>query len=494
MSQVAQDVRYTLRQLRRSPGFTTTVLITLALGIGVNTSAFTLMYGILLRPLPVPNPDQLYRIGDDTQKCCQLSGFLSADGNFEMFSYDLYLHLKQSAPEFEQLAAVDADEPQFSLKQTNTLAKPLNGFYVSGNYFAALGTDPYLGRVLTENDDTAAAPPVIVISYNAWKREFGSDRSVIGSRLFIQTHPFVVIGVAPRGFFGDRVAEDAPAFWMPLASEPLLSGAGSLLHDAGTHWLYIIGRLRAGTSLGPLQTRLSGTLQQWLSARPEHANSEDKAKLPKQHVVIVPAARGIRQMAERFDDRLRTLMLLSTLVLLIACSNIANLLLVRIVARRTNLSVCVALGAPRGRIIRQMFTESLLLSLIGGVLGLGLAFISSYLILRLTFSDATDIPIHASPSLPILAFALLVSIGTGVLFGTAPARLSLRVQPAEVLRGFNASTRSQSSLPQRILIILQAALSLVLLVGALLTARSLYNLGHQDLVIETENLTCSILT
>jgi predicted permease len=487
MSQLKQDARYALRQLRRSPGFTATAIITLALSIGANTAAFTLMYGILLRSLPVVDPGQLYRIGDTASKCCEASGFLDSDGDFDMFSADLYLHLKKSAPEFEQLAAVGAGPPQFSVRRDNAAAQVLSSSYVSGNYFTTFKVGPYLGRVFSDSDDMAAAVPAVVVSYNAWKAYFAGDPSIVGSKVLIQTHPFTVIGVAARGFYGDRITEEAPAFWIPLASEPLIAGAGSDLHLPDLHWLYTIGRLRRGTSVDSLQARLSVSLQQWLAARPEHANAEDRAKIPKQHVVIVPAGRGIRQMAERYSTGLGTLMLLSTVVLLIACANIANLLLVRGIARRADVSIRMALGAPRRRVIRQMLTESLMVSCIGGFAGLCVAFVGSWLMLALTFTDSTDLPIHASPSLPVLGFAFLVSLITGTLFGAAPVRQSLHIQPAEVLRGLNHSTRDLSSLPQRALAVFQAALSLVLLMGAALTARSLYNLGHQDMVIATAN-------
>ena len=405
MSQLKQDLRYAFRQLRRSPGFTATAIITLALGIGANTAAFTLMYGILLRSLPVVDPGQLYRIGDTASKCCEASGFPSSDGDFDMFSTDLYLHLKKSAPEFEQLAAVEAGEPNFSIRRSNTAAQSLVGCYASGNYFAVFGVGPYLGRVFSDSDDMAATMPVVVVSYNAWKADFAGEPSIVGSKVLIQTHPFTVIGVAARGFYGDRITADAPAFWIPLASEPLIAGARSDLHRPDLHWLYTIGRLRRGTSVDSLQARLSVSLQQWLAARPAHATAEDRAKIPKQHVVIVPAGRGIRQIAEQYSTGLGTLMVLSTVVLLIACANIANLLLVRGIARRADVSIRMALGAPRRRVIRQMLTESWVVSSIGGFAGLCVAFVSSWLMLALTFPNSKDLPIHASPSLAVLGFA-----------------------------------------------------------------------------------------
>jgi macrolide transport system ATP-binding/permease protein len=488
MGQLNRDVRYGVRQLRMSPGFTATAVIALALGVGANTAAFTLLFGMFFKSLPVLDPAQLYRIGD-TDHCCAFEGFgfEDTDGDFDMFSSDLYLHLKKSAPEFEQLAAVGADQPTFSIKQRNAAAQAACGEYVSGNFFATLGVAPHLGRVFSDDDDVDTSVPVVVLSYNAWKSLFAGDPSVVGSKVLIQTHPFTVIGVAARGFFGERVTDNAPAFWIPLATEPLIAGSGSNLRQADVHWLYAIGRLHKGTHVDLLQARLSSTLQQWLAALPKHANAEDKARIPMQHVVIIPARSGIRWIAAAYSTGLRTLMLLSTIVLLIACANIANLLLARGTARRAEVSIRVALGAPRGRIIRQMLAESLLLSCIGGLLGLALAYLSSWMILALAFPDSKDLPIHASPSLTVLGFAFLVSLLSAILFGTVPARLSLRIQPAEVLWGLNRTTRSFSSMPQWILVVFQAALSLVLLVGATLTARSLYNLGHQNLVMATAN-------
>jgi macrolide transport system ATP-binding/permease protein len=488
MSQLTQDLRYALRQLRRSPGFTVTAVLTLALGIGANTAAFTLLHQVLLNPLPVANPGRLYRIGDGVEKCCQSRGSLEADGDFEMFSDDLYRYIRKSAPEFEELAAADSSvSVEVNIRWKKERAQALAGEYVSGNYFATLGVKASQGRLLADSDDLAGAAPAAVISYGAWKRVFASDPSAVGSTVSLNGHAFTLVGVAPKGFFGDRISEDATAIWLPLADEPLIAGRLSVLHDKDTHWLYPFGRVRPGTDIHALQAKVSVLLRQWLFAYPLYATAEHKAEVLNQHVVIVAAGRGIQQMSERYKQGLSTLMILSTAVLLIACANIANLLLARGIARRADLSIRMALGAPRGRLLRQMLTESLLLSFIGGVFGLGLAYVGSALILALTFSDSADLPIHATPSLPVLAFAFAASVITGILFGTAPARLSQRIQPAEVLRGLNHSSRGLSYLPQKALIVIQAGLSLVLVVGAFLTARSLYKLSHQDLGLATAN-------
>ena len=199
---LAQDIRYALRQLRKSPGFTLTAVATLALGIGANTAIFTLVHGILLRSLPVANPAQLYRIGD-THDCCVdggIPGDAGTTGDFSIFSYDLYLYLKNATPEFEQLAAAQAGGWQWSMRRGSALAKPMSGELVSGNYFATLGLGAYNGRLFTDRDDTPAAPPVVVLNYQAWQGEFASDPSIIGSTVYVQSRPFTVIGIAPPGF------------------------------------------------------------------------------------------------------------------------------------------------------------------------------------------------------------------------------------------------------------------------------------------------------
>jgi predicted permease len=274
---------------------------------------------------------------------------------------------------------------------------------------------------------------------------------------------------------------------MPLSVEPLVAGPSSILHHQDSNWLYPIGRLRAGVAIGPLQAKLSIALRQWMATRHVYTDNGGAAELPKQHVTLAPGGGGIQSLQQETGQGLWMLMILSSVVLLIACANIANLMLARATAHRTEISIRMALGAGRGRLIRQILTESVLLSFIGGVAGLAVAYAGSHLILNLAFPDARSMPIEAAPSLTVLGFAFLVSLLTGILFGTAPAWLSSHAQPAEALRGSNRSTKDRSSLPQKALVIFQAALSLVLLVGAVLMTKSLTNLEHQDLGIATTN-------
>jgi len=489
MNQLWIDIRYALRQLRKSPGFTLTAVITLALGIGANTAIFTLVQGILLRSLPVTDPSRLYRIGDNGD-CCVEGGFpgnAGDTGDFTIFSTDLYQYIRDSTPEFEQLAAMQAGGNTWSVRRGSAPAKPLHAEFVSGNYFATLGLGAYIGRPFSDKDDTPSSAPAIVISYKAWQGEYASDPSIVGSTLYVQTKPFTVVGVAPPGFFGDRISDTPPDFWLPLQTEPYVDGESAILHHPESHWLYLLGRMRSGTVIAALQTKIGVTLRQWLSTRPTLTANGGASLIPKMHVVLTPGGGGIQNLQQQTGKGLKMLMILSSVVLLIACANIANLLLARSTGRRADMALRMALGAARPRLMRQILTESLLLGCIGGLAGLLVAYAGTHSILAVAFPDSRNMPVGASPSLPILGFAFLVSLLTGVLFGTAPAWLSTRAKPAEALRGANRSTRDRSSLPQMALVVLQAALSLVLLAGAILMTRTLINLQHQNFGITTTN-------
>jgi macrolide transport system ATP-binding/permease protein len=483
---LVQEIRYALRQLIKSPGFTVTAVVTLALGIGANTAIFTLVQGILLRTLPVVDPSQLYRIGD-TDDCCVSGGFVGDNGDFDIFSYDLYDHLKQSAPEFEQLAAVQAGQWTWSVRHGNALPKSLHAEFVTGNFFTTLGVGPWNGRVLSEADDKPGSAPAALLSYRAWQTEFAADKAIVGSTLYIQTKPFTVVGIAPPGFFGDRVTDSPPDIWLPLQMEPYVRGESSILHHPDDHWLYPIGRVSPRTNIAQLQSKLSVALRNWLYGRSTYTDNGGRAIIPKQHVTVVSGAGGIQSLQQESGKGLQMLMILSTVVLLIACANIANLLLARSTSRRADVAVRVAMGASHARLIRQTLTECVLLSCLGGLVGLAVAYGGSHTILALAFPDARNMPISAAPSLAVLGFAFLVSLITGVLFGTAPAWLSTHAQPAEVLRGSSRTTRDRSSLPQKALVVFQAALSLVLLAGAVLMTKSLANLEHQNFGVATAN-------
>ncbi len=369
LESIAQDFRYGLRRLRKSPGFSIIVVLTLALGLGANVAMFSLVQGILLRSLPVASPASLYRIGDQTH-CCYFNGFEGTDGDVDLFSHDLFQRF-QGATEFEQLAAVQAGGGSFSVRWGAAAARAMRTEYVSGNYFTMLGVNAFAGRPLSPSDDKIGAVPVVVLSYSAWQRAFGGNPNAVGATLRLNQHAFVVVGIAPPEFYGDRISPFPPDMWLPLAGEALMEGSNSSLLQPDTAWLYAIGRLRPGVNLGSLQSKLSVVMRQWMGTRPAFTARGGAAEIPKQHVVLSPAGGGIQKIQQQTGTGLRMLMFLSSVVLLIACANIANLMLARSMAQRVEIAVRIGLGATRGRIIRQILTESLILSTSGGASGIG---------------------------------------------------------------------------------------------------------------------------
>ena len=481
-----QDMRVALRLLRNSPGFALTVILTIALGIGANTAIFTLVHAVLLKSLPVADPKTLYRVGDKDD-CCVNGGFINDDGDFDLFSYDLYLHIRDTTPEFEQLAAMQSGSNTMSVRRGSEPAKAQRTQFVSGNFFTTFGIGPFAGRMLSMADDTAGAAPVVVMSYQAWQSEYGGDPSIVGSTIFMQGHPVTVVGIAPPGFFGDRIRPSPPAIWMPLSIEPLIDGDNALLHVKPSNWLYAVGRVKAGAAIGPLQARISNNLRLWLATVDDYTRNGGSTEIAKQHVVITPGGAGIQNLQQETGKGLYLLMIISALVLLVACANIANLLLARGATRKAETSIRVALGAARGRLIRQMLTESVLLACLGGLASLAVAYAGTRTILALAFPDAHNIPIQANPSLPVLGFAFSLSLATGVVFGIVPAWITSHADPAEALRGANRSTRDRGALPQKGLIVFQAALSLVMLVSGGLLTKTLRNLEHQNFGLQTAN-------
>ena len=480
------DFRLAIRKLRSSPGFFITVIITVALGIGANTAIFTLTHAVLMKSLPVADPKTLYRIGDKDD-CCVNGGFENDDGDFDLFSYELYKHFESNTPEFEQLAAMQSGGNMLTVRRGSEPAKALRTEYVTGNYFTTFGIGAFTGRMLAPSDDTEGAAPAVVLSYQAWQSNYGSDPGIVGATLYIQGQPMTVAGVAPPGFFGDRISSNPPELWIPIMKEPLIEQKNSLLHIPDSNWLYVIGRLKPGVTTGPLQAKISNDLRNWLGTQHAYTDNGGSSVIPKQHVVITPAGGGVQVMQQQTGKGLYLLMALSALVLLVACANVANLLLARGATRKSETSIRMALGAARTRLVRQMLTESVLVGVCGGLVGLIVAYAGTRTILAVAFPDSPQLPISASPSPMILAFAFVLSLLTGVIFGSVPAWITSHSDPAEALRGVNRSTRDRASLPQRSLIVFQAALSLVLLVGAGLLTKSLRNLEHQNFGIQTSN-------
>jgi len=474
--------------MRLAPAFTVTAVLTLAIGIGATTAIFTLVHAIMLKSLPVTDPARLYRIGD-TRECC-VEGW--EDDDWSLFSYPLYQRLAAAAPEFEETTAFQAVTSMHGIRsQTRDHeARPLRTEFVSGSYFHVFGVGALMGRVIVPSDDDPSAPPVAVMSYRTWQQSYGSDPSLIGTTFFMDGQPVTLIGVAPPGFFGETLRSHPPDFWLPLQQEPLLHGQNALMKHNHENWLYAIGRLRPGATADGLAARLTPVLQQWLRDEddiPADMRAQIDPTIPHKYIKMAPAGSGVSTMKENYGASLRILLMVCGTVLLIACANIANLLLARGSARRMQTAVRIALGANRKRLVRQSLTEAVVLSLIGGVLGLAVSYFGARLILSLAFRDAPIMPISATPSWPVLGFAFLLSLITGVVFGVVPAWFSSHSDPAEALHGANRSTREASSLPQKMLVIGQAALSLVLLACAGLLVASLRNLEHQDFGFATTN-------
>jgi len=484
LESLLQDVWYGLRQLRKSPGFTLAAVLTLTLGIGANAAIFTLVNAVLLRDLPVVNPKSLVRLGNWAD-CCQNSG-PKQDGNYSMFSTDTYEQLKRNTPEFEELAAMQAgfeNRPVVVRREAGQeAAMPRMGEFVSGNYFGMFGLQPAKGRLISASDDVTGAPLVAVMSYSTWKNVYSGDDSVVGSTFRMNTKPVTVIGVAPEGFYGDRMSSTPPDFYLPIATVPNEMG-GNGFHDPTQNWLDIIGRVKPGVALLPLQEKLSAELKR-IYAKDPHFSAADIAKA---HLVLTAGGAGTQSMQHSYASNLKLLMWIAGLVLMIACANIANLLMVRGMQRKTEMSVRTALGAMRTRIVRQLLTECLLLAAIGGATALAASYGGARMLLMLAFPGDQHLPISARPSLEVLGFAMCVAMATGVMFGVAPALIAAKASPADALRSGTRTTVGGASLVQRGLVVFQAALSLVLLVGAGLFSQSLSKLQHADMKLESQN-------
>ena len=488
MQNTLGTLRYTLRQFRRSPVFTTAAILTLALGIGGTTAIFTLIHAVMLRSLPVSDPALLYRV-EDGDDCC-VEG--SPQDRWGMFSFPLYERLKAATPEFEEVAAFQtAGGARMSVRRQGTAiaAKPLRSEYVTGNYFSTLGVRAFGGRLLTPEDDKPSSPPVAVVSHQAWQTEYGGDPAVVGSTFVVEGHPFTIIGVTPPGFFGDTLRSDPPDIWIPVQQEPLIAGDGALLRQSSGAWLRIVGRLRPGVSISEMAPRLTGILRQWMqhdSGYPSNWMSDIIQMLPKQVINVVPAGAGVAEMKEEYGRSLQILLAVCGMVLLIACANVANLLLARAVVRRTQTALRIAVGASRRQIIAQALLESVLLAVAGGIAGLFVAVAAARLLLVLAFRSSRFLPISVFPSPLVLAFAFGVALLTGIIFGAAPAWFATRTDPVEALRGSGRSTTDHSGFARKALLIVQAALSVVLVAGATMLARSLNKLEHQNLGYPTE--------
>jgi predicted permease len=475
------SVKYALRQFRLSPVFTITAMLTLALGIGGTTAIFTLIHAVMLKSLPVADPSRLYRIGEGDD-CCVSGG---PQDRWGFFSFPLFQQLAAQAPEFDQVAAFQAGGSRLNVRRerVESVARPLRTEYVTGNYFSTLGVGAFGGRVFGVDDDLPSAAPVAVMSHHTWETSYGSDPSVVGATFVLQGHPFTVVGITPPGFYGETLRGDPPDLWLPVQQEPLLAGGGSLLRQPVSAWLRAIGRLRPGATTSAMAPRLTAVLRNWLmhdSGYPANWMPEVERSLAKQVVNVIPAGGGIMVMKEEYGQRLQILLAVCGLVLLVACANVANLLLARAVTRQTQTALRLAIGASRRQIVTQALVEAVLLAAGGALAGLGVAVATSRLLLSLFFSNTRFVPISTSPSFVVLGFAFALALVTGIVFGAAPAWFATRTNPIDALRGAGRTTRDHSSIARQVLLVVQATFAVVLVAGATMLTRSLGNLESQD--------------
>ena len=482
--QLNDEIRYAIRQFRNAPGFTATAVLTLALGIGATTAIFTLAHAVLLKSLPVANPSELYRVGD-APDCCVNGGL---QDSWNLFSYDQYKDFRDRTQGFREMAAFQTGRSLIGVRRNadNRPAESYLSEYVSGNYFSMFGVQAYAGRIFSPADDRKEADPVAIMSYRTWQLKYGQDPSVVGSAFTINGHPFTVVGIAPPGFFGDELTEHTPALWLPLNSEPLVTGPNTLLEHSELGWLDIIGRIAPGADPKSIEARMQVELKQWLYTPASKLSPRDQELIPKQTLHLSAGGAGVQMMRDEYEDGLRLLLWISGLVLLIACANVANLMLVRATTRKQQTSIRAALGASRWILIRQVLTESIVLGLFGGIVGVAFAFACTRLILHLAF-QGVYVPISATPSLPVLAFATAVSTLTGILFGVVPAWFTAHADPADALRGASRSVSGKGAWTQRSLVVAQAAMSLVLLCSAALLTQSLRNMQNLHFGFEMPN-------
>jgi predicted permease len=482
------DLRLGIRSLAKSPGFTLVALLSLALGIGANTAIFTLLNAILLRPLPVQNPQQLVLFGDG--KAQGSMGSLP-NHSWPLFSYPFFREFTQKQQSFSGIAAVNSIQFNQYASIAGSTYERAHVDLVSGSYFPLLGIQPFLGRTISEEDNKAAgAGPVAVASYGWFQRHFNGDPAALGKVVRIQSHDYTIIGVARPGFFGVTVGQSTD-LWIPLSMEKEISPGWNGLDKKLFQSLYLIGRLKPGVSVQQAGSATNLLFKQILRSDYVGNTPSQKELESIQHarIELTSVANGISHLRNLFSLPLKVLMAIVALVLLIACANIANMLLARGVSRAREIAVRMAIGATRKRIVAQLITESAVLAFTGAALGVALAWNASAALLSMALPSPDPIPINLTPGLPVLGFTLAVTVFTALLFGVIPAFKATRLELTPALKegrgGGAASTRSKLA---RGLIAGQIALSVLLLVAATLFLRSLINLTSIDTGFDKHNV------
>jgi predicted permease len=504
MNGLLQDVRYAQRQLRKSPVFTTVAVITLALGIGANTAIFSVANSLLLRKLPVKDPLQLVFLTNPNEQGMN-QGF--EDGDRDLLTYWEFQQLEQNNRVFSGLLASSSFAQSLPIaiedpgKSRDLVREHLS--LVSGSYFSVLGVSPILGRTFTDEvDKVRDANPVAVISCGFWRDYFAGSPAALGRGLRIHDTSFTIIGVMPPQFRGETVGV-SPEIWVPLSMQAEIFPSRDYLSlepqpFSKWEWLQVIGRLKPGITLAQAKASINVEFQQLMQAQTAGMLPDKKQQFLNQHLAVVEGSRGASTLREDFGKPLEILMAIVALILLIACANIANLLLARSAARQKEITVRIAMGAGRSRLLRQVFTESILLALTGGAVGLVLARWADVALLHMVSRGPAPVPLDLHPDVKVLMFTLGISVLTGILFGLAPGLRARRVDLNSVLRGTSHSVAGNRShvgwLPVgKALVVTQVAVSLLLLVVAALFVRSFQRLAEVQLGYDRDHvLTFSI--
>jgi predicted permease len=480
LEEIWQDLRYGLRMMLKSPGFTTITALSLALGIGANTAIFSLLDALLLKPLPVKRPEQLVVVN---------IAIPSQPGRgYSSFSYPVFREMNEKNTVFSSMFARSGSQMSMS---ASGQTERVQGEEVSGNFFSALGLNPRLGRLLTEADDqTPGAHPVAVLSFNFWQRRFGADPNIVGKTINLNNYPFTVIGVAPQGFHGVEVGA-APDVRIPLMMDGQVRKRGGkpILEDRGSMWLAVTARLKSGVSIEQAQAGADNTFQ--IAREPDvrrvTADTTDDRNFRSLRINLSSAKTGASNLSRQFSQPLTMLMCLVGVVLLIACLNVANLLLARATTRQKEIAMRLALGAGRFRLLRQLLTEGFLLSALGGALGFLFARWGTDMLLGFLPQGRT---LEIKPDLRMLGFTLGVTLLSALFFSLLPALQATRPNLIPALKNETVVITGGGRRwePGRLLVVLQVALSLVLLVGAGLFARSLQNLKTVDIGYHTDQV------
>jgi predicted permease len=487
MGTFLQDIRYALRILRKNPAFTAVAVLTLALGIGANTAIFSLINAVLLKSLAVQDPQQLVIVSDPAMANSRSIGTPRTD----IYSYPLYRDLRDGNNVFSGMAA-SGQEHRVAVEApgSGVVTEDATVNLVSGSYFSVLGVSPFRGRSLVPEDDRAkSSNPVAVVSYEFWIRKLAENPAVIGQTVRLNKYPYVIIGIAAPGFFGDTVGEKQD-FWVPVSMQPQMMPGRPWLDDIHASWLRVMARLKPGVSRSQAEANLDVLFQQWLQGpQGRSLDPGDQQGLKQQKISVVPGGGGFSGLRPEFSRPLLLLMAIVGLVLLIACVNVANLMLARANSRQREIAVRLAIGASPAHLIRQLLTESALLAFAGGLAGLLVAHWGTASLLKLSLSARAAEGLRVSPDWRVLAFTACVCLVTGLLFGLAPALRSAKLAVAPTLKENTAAQAGSGRFPLgKILVASQVAVCLLVLFAAGLLVRSLKNLRDLDLGYSRDNI------